>query len=293
MPKASPGGFLSIAVLIDPARFGATPHALRDLHAESPADDAAMVGALERLLARKPAAVAVAGDDRFLARALTAHWHHLRDVPMSVSPLIASGDAACVGESLGVEDEVGDAAQALLKAWRRDKLKRVAMPSLRVSCSALPRSEIAFGWGARALFTLWEGSRRSALPGKAGKGAALAELLLRSQDAHAGTILHDGVQVDDDALLVATTQKSWFGLDLGATPGARVRGAATARELAAALARSRAPLGMLRGRADVKALGHLVAEGLDGWVMDGELITPGAPCAVQVRPGPPIPMITA
>ncbi len=284
---------MSIAVLLDPARYPRAPHALRDLHAEAPADDAAMISALRRLLARSPSAVAVAGDDRFLARALTAHWHHLRELPLRVSPLLASGDATCVARGLGVDDDLDDAAEKLLRAMRRDKLRDVSHPSLRVTASALPASELAFGWGARAIFSLWENARRSALPGKAGKGAALAELLVRAQEAPAGAILHDGAELNDAALLVAATPQSWFGLDLGADAAPRLRAAATISDLTAQLARSRAPIGLLRGRAGSAPLGRVVADGLDGWVIDGELVTPSQPGALMVQPGPMIPMITA
>lgn len=291
---------MSIAVLLDPARFSTTPHALRDLPAASPDDDAAIVAALERLLAKHPSAIAVAGDDRFLARVATCHWRHLRHLPLVLAPLIAGGEAGMVGAGLRVPDEVEVAADRLLAADRRGKLTRVSHPSLRVTCSAMPAAELAFGVGALAITALVEAARRSVLPGKVGKGAALAELVVAA-GANAASqaagqrprMLHGGQPLEDDALLIAATPRGLFGLDLGDDPAPRLRTARSASELASAIARSRAPLAALRGREQVRPLTRLVADGLDSWVQDGVIITPGAPSALQLQPGPPIPMMTA
>lgn len=288
---------VSIAVLLDPARFHATPHALRDLHAAQPADDAAIVAALERLLAKHPSAIAVAGDDRFLARIATCHWRHLRHLPLVLAPLVAGAEAGMVAAGLRVPDEVEVAADRLLAADRRGKLTRVSHPSLRVTCSAMPAAQLAFGVGALAITALVEAARRSVLPGKVGKGAALAELVVASGSSQSADqrprILHGGRPLEDDALLVAATPRGLFGLDLGDDPAPRLRTARSASELASAIARSRAPLAALRGRDQVRPLTRLVADGLDSWVQDGVIITPGAPSALQIQPGPPIPMMMA
>ena len=76
---------------------------------------------------------------------------------------------------------------------------------------------------------------------------------------------------------------------MGREPGLTIRNGEGAAVLLRALAQSRAPLRALQGEAT--AAGRVTLDRVEGYVLDGERVTPEAPFVLQLTQGPTFPFV--
>lgn len=282
-----------IAVIVD----GADPEAAQawswghEVRSFEVGDDAELLVRLSDALDRGAEVVAVQGGDRFLGRVITTHQRKLAGytTPLRLYPLpVGPGRVA---ERLGQGKPFKKRARRLLRRGGRRGLKQVMTPTLEITSSAHPHTTLGFDLAVGLLFDLHEVARRGGLAGAQRLGALLGELATGVGDGPAARATIDGEPRPVASWLLASAHpRSWFELSMGGEPGARVRVGDSARALARALARSQAPVAALRGRA--RRLGRVHLDHLDGYVLDGELITPADPFVLQVSPGPRVHLLT-
>ncbi len=257
------------------------------------ADDApALVAALTRALDAGASPVLVQGDDRLLCAILAMHERALlgHATPLLCAPIDAERSRAA--RWLEVSAKPRDAAQAVLKAQRRGKLRRERVTPLRVMLSTSPEPLLAMTFTAGAPFDMLEASARARLGRAEALGRALGALGrgLSSEPPEALRVTLDYAPSPGALYLVASALPTGhFELAMGDTAQPRVRVGAQVAQLARDIARGRAPLGRLRGHAAPFHTIHLDAP--RGVALDDQLIAPAEPCLIQLTGAPDVTLV--
>ncbi len=270
---------------------------LRTVFVEDPAE---ITAHLTGLLEEGIGVVALQGKDRFCAQVLTAHQRILRGhtTPLEVFPLPING--ATLPAAIGGETRLKRAAARLVKKGKRGDLTREMVPMLKVSSSLHPHAWWAFRFGAGYVYDLQEAAARGQIAQTMQVGQLVAKLVeeLREEsdaanadtEGRVGRFMLDGQPKEGTSYVLASSlPTAFFDVAMSKQGGARVRYGAQAREFAASVAKSRAPLAGLRGEG--ASFEALTFDLLERFVLDGELIAPAKPFALRVEPGTSVAML--
>lgn len=237
------------------------------------------------------------GDDRLVARALTAYRrrHVGRDRPLRFVPL-RTGSYHRIADEVGGPRPSERLARQLADGGIPGHWSRQTHPTLRLTTSARPAPLWGFSVGAGIVFRLFETVLRSEGEGLSGLGS-MASRLARQIGGETGTTLESQgarVSVDYepqseqlDYLLATALSTTWLGLP-GRTDGAPAWiGGTSGRQFLTRVAGS-AALPSFLGGGGTAPFERLHVDGSEGFVVDGELYDPGEPHVLEVAEGRPV-----
>lgn len=236
--------------------------------------------------------IVLQGDDAFVASAgaaLERSGH--TSLSLVPTPWPASSP---LRQALGIEEQsMTRWLKALERAWAKGKLESHKIETLRVTSSAEPDAKLAFNLAAGQLFTLAQERQRSKLAAVSALAASIAASSASSAKPPIPRFVCDGQpQADQAYVIVSTLPKSWLNLAMTRRGGARYRQGQSLTLLLQDAARARLPLAALQGLDEAKPFEQLVFEGLEGYLLDGRLNSPGQAFILGVSLGPKLTLLT-
>ncbi len=267
--------------------------------ARSVSTRAQMIAALGEWIEQGREVLAVQGGDAFLGEVLTCVMRHYSGASGSLRlfALPATRERSQVAALLGDGSTMEKRARYLLKSFKKGRLGRTQISTLRLSNSTDEAPRYGFNFAAGLFYELELIRRRGGVSGATQLASLGVEAAQRARghdaDAHsmAGVVARErrDVRPISRGVLCGALPRGLFDISLSHKGGARMLEVEREADALALMARAKAPVAALRGEAGepfgvihLDRLEHYSLDGRDGEVTAGSI--------VQLTPGPDVMM---